>query len=349
MVKCSIVIPVYNACNTVNKCIESILKIKRDYIELILVDDGSTDNSGEICDRYLVDSRVKVIHKKNEGCAAARNSGLAMATGKYVLFGDSDDYYVSKELERFLDKIPYDMDKRKLVCFNFKNVWLEYIEDNQNYPKGSCCLKTQDEKIDFISSKRAHSILGYAIWNKLYSRELIEEYNIKVVERDKVGNKDDWTEDLSFNLQYFLHLDKIEVVENSIYALRKHGKKEEQTERHLTNKIEHMIKIICCALMKECVNNNVTERMWEILIWHLKRYFYIDAQYLGIKELKREVDNIQYSKELKIWISIALQNWNEYGTRWDEKQSKDYKILLEYLMDGNLLKYRMKSKLLWRN
>ena len=91
--KLSIIVPVYNVEQYLDKCIKSILNQTFKDFELILVDDGSIDNSGEICDEYAKkDSRVKVIHKKNGGLAAARNTGLIIARGDYVGFVDSDDW-----------------------------------------------------------------------------------------------------------------------------------------------------------------------------------------------------------------------------------------------------------------
>lgn len=89
----SAIVPVYNVKDFVGKCIESILNQSYKNLEIILVDDGSTDNSGEICDEYAAkDNRIKVIHKENGGLSSARNAGLDVATGDYIGFVDSDDY-----------------------------------------------------------------------------------------------------------------------------------------------------------------------------------------------------------------------------------------------------------------
>ncbi len=90
--KISIIVPVYNVEKYLKECIESILSQTYKNIEIILIDDGSTDNSGKICDEYLKkDSRVKVIHKENGGLSDARNTGIEIASGKYIGFVDSDD------------------------------------------------------------------------------------------------------------------------------------------------------------------------------------------------------------------------------------------------------------------
>ncbi|MBQ7815737.1 MAG: glycosyltransferase, partial [Oscillospiraceae bacterium] len=88
----SVIVPVYNTEKFLDKCIESISKQTFDDFEIILVDDGSTDKSGQICDTWAhKDNRVKVIHKQNAGVSAARNNGIAAAKGEYIAFVDSDD------------------------------------------------------------------------------------------------------------------------------------------------------------------------------------------------------------------------------------------------------------------
>lgn len=102
----SVIIPVYNVENFLEKCIESVLEQSYKNLEIILVDDGSTDKSGKICDEYkMTDNRIKVIHKANGGLSDARNTGLKTARGKYYSFIDSDDYIASEMLQIMIDSI----------------------------------------------------------------------------------------------------------------------------------------------------------------------------------------------------------------------------------------------------
>ena len=89
----SVIVPVYNVAAYLPQCLDSILQQDHEALEVILIDDGSTDCSGEICDGYAAaDSRIRVIHQKNSGAAAAKNAGLRAATGEYLVFADSDDF-----------------------------------------------------------------------------------------------------------------------------------------------------------------------------------------------------------------------------------------------------------------
>lgn len=104
--KVSIIVPVYNVKDYIEKCVESILKQTYSNIEIILVNDGSIDGSGEICDNYSQkDSRISVIHQQNAGLSAARNAGLAIIKGEFVLFVDSDDYIEANSIELLLCSI----------------------------------------------------------------------------------------------------------------------------------------------------------------------------------------------------------------------------------------------------
>lgn len=105
MVKVSVIVPIYNVEKYLAECIESLCAQTLKDIEIILVDDGSPDNSGAICDKYAAkDARIKVIHKENGGVSAARNDGLAIATGDYVIFVDSDDYIPNDAYEKMYAK-----------------------------------------------------------------------------------------------------------------------------------------------------------------------------------------------------------------------------------------------------
>lgn len=126
----SVIVPVYNVEKYLCQCVDSILSQKYVNLEVILVDDGSSDNSPEICDDYaLQDTRVKVIHKDNGGAADARNTGLASAAGEYVIFLDSDDYWANSEVISTLVKV-FENSKITLDFVNFNRQYF-YQADNR--------------------------------------------------------------------------------------------------------------------------------------------------------------------------------------------------------------------------
>lgn len=172
-IKVSIVIPIYNAEKYVNKCIDSVVAQTYDNWEIILVNDGSTDNSKEICERYVEqDRRIKLVNQKNAGASAARNTGIDYIKGDYTFFLDADDYIERNMLERTVNKAQegdYD-----IVIFN-SNHW---------YENGTLVPSSQQHISERIDSKKhiIENILIYGgvLWNKLIKSSLITENHLKL-------------------------------------------------------------------------------------------------------------------------------------------------------------------------
>src|SRR5690554_2626737 len=123
----SIIVPVYNMEQYIEKCIMSIFLQTYKNIEIILIDDGSTDNSGNLCDKYsVIDPRVKVIHKENGGLSSARNAGLEVAMGEYIGFVDPDDWIEPTMYETMYSNIKKNKSE---ICI------CNYIIDNSKYSK----------------------------------------------------------------------------------------------------------------------------------------------------------------------------------------------------------------------
>lgn len=170
--KISIIIPIYNVKKYINKCIESIINQTYKNLEIILVDDGSTDGSGKICDEFKKeDNRIVVIHKKNEGVSSARNEGLKIATGDYIGFIDADDFIEKDMYLKMINRIKKD--NTKMTICN------AYLEDENGVQTKN--FKSDSQNI-IDSYELMHRIMedyvfqGY-MWNKLYARSLI--YNDK--------------------------------------------------------------------------------------------------------------------------------------------------------------------------
>ena len=140
----SIIIPVYNVEEYLRECVDSVINQTYKNLEIILVDDGSTDSSGRICDEYAAtDNRITVIHQKNAGQSSARNNGLSIATGKYIYFPDSDDYIEINSIEKLIEKTVSD--NADFVYFDAVS-FLQTIDNkldkqtylrNKEYPTGN--------------------------------------------------------------------------------------------------------------------------------------------------------------------------------------------------------------------
>lgn len=167
----SIIVPVYKVEKQLERCIQSILNQSFTNFELILVDDGSPDKCGEICDEYeKKDKRIKVIHKKNGGLSDARNAGLDIAKGKYIGFVDSDDIIHPEMYERMYNFInKYNVDIVQCKFKKFKSI--EDINKLSNINNTNIEYYTSKEAImDMIDNNK----INVNTWNKLYKRELFE-------------------------------------------------------------------------------------------------------------------------------------------------------------------------------
>lgn len=196
----SIIVPVYNVEPYLRRCIDSIINQSMNDIEIVMVDDGSTDKSGEICDEYMKsDNRIKVIHQENGGLSHARNVGINQAQGKYIMFVDSDDY-----VEKDFCKIPYNIAEKLDIDFlMFDNSYSKNGVRNHrkdNYTDG---IKTIQESLDIMLR---HT--GVAVWNKLFKKELLNGLSFPL------GM---FYEDCSFTYLYVLKSKKNYYVQRALY------------------------------------------------------------------------------------------------------------------------------------
>lgn len=194
MEKVSIIIPVYNAEKWLRRCVDSVLSQTYRDIEVILVNDGSKDNSANICDDYASeDNRVKVIHKENAGVSTARNDGINVATGKFIAFIDADDWM---EVD-FVDTL--------MLHKGFPLVMTGYEEFGVGVKtKGPFVSEEVDVACDLpeIWKDTTKSYWWY-IWNKLFRRDIIERYHLRYKE-DMI-----YLEDYCFVMEYLACIDNL--------------------------------------------------------------------------------------------------------------------------------------------
>ncbi|MGY0691313.1 glycosyltransferase family 2 protein [Virgibacillus sp. FSP13] len=201
----SIIVPVYNAEEYLSRCISSILTQTHKLIEVILVNDGSTDDSGLICERYAEkDHRVQVIHQQNAGPSVARNTGITAATGNYIQFVDADDYIQSDMTARLVKAMNCDV---QLVICGYKimqkRVTSLTVPSNTGVYPHAHFLK----RIGELYKK----IILPSPCNKLYDASLINDYHIRFDKHFKMG------EDLLFNLAYINVCDQIHIIRDTLY------------------------------------------------------------------------------------------------------------------------------------
>lgn len=187
----SVIVPVYNCIMTLERCVRAIQKQSFMDWELLLVDDGSIDGSGKLCDSLASeDIRIRVFHKSNGGVSSARNMGLDHARGKYVMFCDSDDWVEPEWCEKLYLTAEKYCGCQPICNYYYNSVDLESI--NREVECGN--LRDNIEKIDFFSLNH-YELLGIP-WNKIYARTILEDNFIRFRQGLSLG------EDMIFNLDY---------------------------------------------------------------------------------------------------------------------------------------------------
>ena len=203
----SIIVPVYNAENTIPRCIESILNQEYSDFELLLVNDGSTDGSGAVCDAYAArDARVRVIHKENTGVSDTRNTALDQARGTYLQFLDSDDWITpdaTSSLVRAAESAQCD-----LVVSDFYRVVGERVSQKGDIDDDS--VMTREEYAAHMMENPADFYYG-VLWNKLYRRSIVEAHHLRM------DPEISWCEDFMFNLEYIRYAETFRALQVPIY------------------------------------------------------------------------------------------------------------------------------------
>lgn len=171
--KISVIVPIYKVEDYLHRCVDSIINQTYANLEIILVDDGSPDNCPMICDEYAKkDSRIRVIHKKNGGLSDARNAGLDIATGEYIMFIDSDDF-VDEEMMESMMKNMIDNKVDMVVC-NIK-----YVYEDREVVKYNQADRILD-KYEAMEEYLRDGVVQAVAWNKLYKKSLINDMRYKV-------------------------------------------------------------------------------------------------------------------------------------------------------------------------
>ena len=210
--KFSIIIPVYNAEKYLPHCMNSLLEQSYSDFEILLINDGSTDQSGRLCDEYVKhDERVKAFHFPNQGAGCARNVGLDHASGEYILFVDADDWLENNALLTYIKSIgSFDW----LVgcshnCY-FKGDEIHSVKVDYYY-KANQYHSKQDIREMYVDI--AVNGVSHAPHNKIYKREIIDKYQLRFPNRPKY-------EDLAFNNEYVDKISSLVIINEHTYNYR---------------------------------------------------------------------------------------------------------------------------------
>jgi glycosyltransferase involved in cell wall biosynthesis len=212
--KIAIIVPIYNSEKYLEQCIESLLNQTYKNIEIILIDDGSTDKSSAICDYYAkVDNRIKVIHKKNEGVSIARNTGIENTNAEKIQFLDSDDFLEANATESLLYALSDGLCDLAVGSYSL------YYDNKVASIKSISPFEINSDTISvetYIGKLAIHTTDIYfgSNWNKLYDAKIIKNNFVKF------EFNENYAEDFVFNLNYLMHTKEIAITSNIINNYR---------------------------------------------------------------------------------------------------------------------------------
>lgn len=252
----SVIVPVYQVEKYLERCVASIQKQTFKNLEIILVDDGSPDACGSMCDDFaLKDSRIKVIHKENGGLSDARNAGIDIATGRYIVFVDSDDW-LDLDMIALLYRISKKYDADIIEC-SYRNVYKERIDEET-----TCSGKVVvGDKITALEGMLDWRYFKPVAWNKLYKRSVLGDIRYP---KGKL-HEDEFT-----TYKYFYNADKVVYIDTSKYNY------DRTREDSITGKAFRADNLDACWAFRERVDffyqNNISElyeKMNNIYCWYV--------------------------------------------------------------------------------
>lgn len=312
----SVVIPFYNSEKTLECCIDSVVGQIQHDVEIILIDDGSTDCSAILCDEYASkDNRIKVIHKENGGVSSARNKGLEIATGEYILFLDSDDTFAPNACEVLLKTITEK--KADCVICGTKEPNGNKWTPNRSHDYASL----EDFKHDF--AEWLNTELLSPIWNKIYKREKISKL---------FHSEMSFGEDLCFSLDYLKNCECISFITDTLH-FHDNVKTDSLTHAFNPNRFKDIEQVQAAIL--EFVGSGVEKKLFEKYIRDSINYMYSVYSTSTInnsakKKLLEEWHKISYLKKLNIADYNMTRKQRLMLSLWKQRRFSWYLWLLQF-------------------
>ncbi len=276
--KVSIIVPVYNAEKYLGYTISSIRRQTYKNIEVILINDGSADGSLQICNNYAaIDPRIRVIDVQNGGVSAARNRGLAEASGEYVQFVDADDV-IHADMTRRLVEVMETYQKDMVVC-GFRMIMLDNRLEKtgqvlfSSSELGKECVLSRDGFFQNMAYILWKICLLEEAWNKIYRREIIKKYQILFPQEISLG------EDFCFNMDYFQYINGVVFIEEQLYYYLNTGE-DTLTSCYRENYFENQLYLV--QRFEKLLKNHITISKEE------RRYL---SEYMIVKAI-RSIENI---------------------------------------------------------
>lgn len=286
IVKVSIIVPIYNVDQYIEKCIGSIMQQTYQNLEIILVDDGSPDDSGKIADEYaLRDNRIKVIHKKNAGVSAARNTGIDAATGDYICFSDGDDYVMPNYVEHLLHLCVHNHADIAYTVDMYTTFHKEKVKH------GISRVITPEEATENILCYK----VPIGVYSKMFKRSFVEMYHLRFLEDVFIG------EGFNFNAACFQRANKVVLSTERIYFYRRDNESSAMT-KFREDKCRMALKAIDIIKENLVIKTSRILKAWNFANWHT----HFDM-YCWIVNAKAKTSNVKLYKKCR-----KISRWKAY-------------------------------------
>lgn len=341
----SVIVPIYKVAAYLPKCADSILSQSFPDFELILVDDGSPDECGAICDKYaLKDSRIRVIHKENGGLSSARNAGLDVACGKYICFVDGDDSILPDLLSTLL---PYLENGADLVAFHYQNVYPDgRIIPNFYHETGSFLINGPLDRKQLILGKLIRCRLGWEAWTRVFVREKIEKLQLRFAD-----NRQIFAEDLYFSLCYCSAVKKLVSIKDCLYnyLIREDSIMGVNMTRLNIGRMNELAK---AALDFYLNHQNCADLIEVFPVIHLLTVKNaidraVSEQHLSYPEIReRAYQELEDPAFFRGQLNRLPRHKKLMKTLYSPREVEELVNLAKYLYDGSFLRYRIRGRLI---
>ena len=345
MSKISVIVPVYKAEKFLNRCVESILAQTFTDFELILVDDGSPDACGKICDEYAkMDERVTVIHKVNGGVSSARNEGINIAKGDYLCFADSDDFVESDWLTNLYNAISQGFD---LVSSAFKMVYKDYEKTEIISPMVNGTIKIEENnRFDKIFNLVfGEEKLYFSVCTKIFRSEIVKKHKIYFCE-----TCENFAEDMAFVVEYLLYCDRIYCIDNADYCYHycQNTASTMNTTKDMVmlNAMNEVSKHIAAHYLKVFGNY----RFYPILYWEImfNQYCRLISDKEKYADSKEELNKIKDKRWHKKWTKKLFFSLKKLFQIYGVEQSNKVLAVSHYFLHKNWKRFTYESAILYK-
>ena len=340
-IKISIIVPIYNAEKCIDRCIESIYAQTFTDYEIILVNDGSTDNSLAICRAYAAkDERITVIDKENGGAGSARNAGIDIVKGKYIYFLDADDDISDKLLQTVYENA--EKTEADLVVFTFTRKIIDSVSGNvlseKVNPKENAIYNTKQEFINNFSRLYYSGILFGGPCNKMYNRQIILQNNIRFPDLKR-------GQDEIFNLYYYPFVKKCCVISDNLYIYNAYDEK----SKHKKYKLSYFstttliyLKTVANLLESFCLHDEYTqEKFQNSVVYSIENGIMLAWNPLDKLSRDNKINHIvsvlneEYIKSIVLNITYIPNGYEKF---WKLVLSGDACKIYKYVQTQNFIK-----------